>query len=83
MIANVMNLRIVKPGEPAAIQTKSAWAALHLAGSPAAIAQGIEQYQQAGLECLLCGFESESVDDLLRQMRIFAEQVAPHFAKAA
>jgi hypothetical protein len=28
-------------------------------------------------------FESESVDDLLRQMQTFAEQVAPRFAGSA
>jgi hypothetical protein len=32
------------------------------------------------LEYALCAFESEDLDDLLRQMRLFAEQVAPRFA---
>jgi hypothetical protein len=42
----------------------------------------LEQYPLAGLEYALCAFESEGVDDLLRQMRIFAEQIAPQFAEA-
>ena len=44
------------------------------------MAEHLERYRQAGLEYALCLFESEDLDDLLRQMRIFAEQVAPRFA---
>jgi hypothetical protein len=50
------------------------------AGGPDAIAQHLGQYRRAGLEYALCAFESEDLADLLRQMRIFAERVAPRFA---
>jgi hypothetical protein len=46
------------------------------------MARDFEEYRQAGLDYALCAFESENLDDLLRQMRLFAEQVAPQFAVA-
>ena len=55
---------------------------VRFAGSPDAIAQHLEQYRQAGLEYALCAFESEDLEDLLRQMRIFADLVAPRFVEA-
>ena len=42
----------------------------------------LERYRRAGPEYALCGFESEDPDELLRQMRIFTEQVAPRFVDA-
>ena len=33
--------------------------------------------RRTGLECALCGFESEDLDDLQRQMRLFTAMVAP------
>lgn len=81
-IAATINLRISRAGEPPVIQTKSNWQKVNIAGSPDAITQYVEQFRQAGLEYALCAFESEGVDDLLRQMRVFAEQIAPHFAEA-
>ena len=50
------------------------------AGSADAVAEHLERYRQAGLEYALCAFESEDLDDLLRQMRIVAEHVVPRFA---
>lgn len=79
MIAAEMNLRIDNPGKPAG-PTKSSWSQIIFTGSPEAIVQFLDQYRQAGLEYVICSFESEGVDDLLRQMRIFAEQIAPQFA---
>jgi probable F420-dependent oxidoreductase len=81
-IAATINLRISRPNEPAAIQTKSAWQVVNIAGSPDVITQYLDQFRQVGLEVALCAFESEGVDDLLRQMRIFAEEIAPHFVEA-
>ena len=83
MIAAEFILRIKKPDEPTVVQTKSPWAELHIAGSPDVIAHYLDQYRQAGLEYALCYFESEGVDDLLRQMQVFAEEVAPQFGEAA
>ena len=80
MLAATVNLRIDNPGKPAG-PTKSDQIPITCAGSPDAIAHYLDQYRQAGLEYTLCGFNAESVDDLLRQMRIFAEQIAPQFAE--
>ena len=79
-IANVFYFRITKPEEPAVVESTSPWVPTRFAGSPDAIAQYLEEYRQAGLEYALCSFESEDLDDLLRQMRIFAEQAMPQFA---
>jgi hypothetical protein len=46
------------------------------------IAEHLEAYRQAGLEYALCLFECEDLGDLLRQMRLFAEQVSPRFVDA-
>jgi probable F420-dependent oxidoreductase len=81
-IANVFYLRIEKPDEPAVVQSTSPWMDARFAGNPDVIAQYLEEYGKAGLEYALCAFESENLDDLLRQMRIFSEQVAPQFADA-
>jgi probable F420-dependent oxidoreductase len=81
-IANEFYFRIEKPEEPVTVQSTSPWVTPRFAGSADAIAQHLEQYRRAGLEYALCSFESEDPDDLLRQMRIFAEQVAPQFAVA-
>ena len=81
-MANVFYYRITKPDEPAVVQSTTPWMPTPFAGSPDAIAQHLEEYRQAGLDYALCAFESEDLDDLLRQMRIFAEQVVPQFADA-
>ena len=51
-------------------------------GSPDVVAEHLEHYRQVGLEDALCLFECEDLNDLLRQMRLFAEQVIPRFADA-
>jgi probable F420-dependent oxidoreductase len=79
-IANVFYFRVEKSDEPAVVQSTTPWMDARFAGSPDAIAQHLEEYGRAGLDYALCAFESEDLDDLLRQMRIFAEQVAPRFA---
>lgn len=53
----------------------------YIPGSPDAIAQTLEQYRQAGLEYFICCFDADGMDDLLRQMRTFAEQIAPQLAE--
>jgi hypothetical protein len=52
------------------------------AKSPDAVAERLDAYRQAGREYALCAFESEDLDDLLRQVRLSAERVAPRFADA-
>jgi probable F420-dependent oxidoreductase len=81
-IANMFYLRIEKPDEPSVVQSTSPWMEARFAGSPNAITQHLEEYRRAGLDYALCAFESEDLDDLLRQMRVFAEHVAPRFADA-
>jgi probable F420-dependent oxidoreductase len=82
LMAAQFNLRIEKPSESSAVQTKSPWTQMSITGSAEAVVELLRQYEQAGLEYALISFESESVDDLLRQMRVFAEDVVPHFANA-
>ncbi len=48
----------------------------------AARAAHLERYRQVGLDYALCGFESEDLGALLRQLRTFADQIAPRFADA-
>jgi probable F420-dependent oxidoreductase len=81
-MGNVFYFRIKKPDEPAVVRSMTPWMPTPFAGSPDDVAQHLEQYRRAGLEYALCIFESEDVDDLVRQMRIFGEQVAPQFVEA-
>ena len=81
-VATMFYLRLERPEEPAAVRSTTPGMLTAFAGSPEAVAERLEQYRQAGLEYALCLFESEGLDDLLRQMRTFAERVAPQFAGA-
>jgi probable F420-dependent oxidoreductase len=81
-IAHAFYFRIAKPDEPAVVRSTTPWMPTSVAGSPDDVGEHIERYRQAGLEYALCLFESESLDDLLRQLRIFAERVAPRFVEA-
>jgi hypothetical protein len=78
-IAHAFYFRIEKPDEPMVLRSTTPWMPESVAGSPDAVAQHLEAYRQAGLEYALCLFESEDLDDLLRQMWIFADRVAPRF----
>jgi probable F420-dependent oxidoreductase len=82
MIAKMFHFRIQKPGEPPDGPPLNP-GPRSVRGSPDAIAAHLAEYRQAGMEYAVCAFESEDVDDLLRQMRVFAEGVAPRFAGAA
>ena len=81
-IAHAFYLRIAKPDEPVAVRSTPPWIPKSFAGNSDAVAEHLEAYRQAGLEYALCLSESEDLNDLLRQMRLFAEQVAPRFADA-
>jgi probable F420-dependent oxidoreductase len=52
----------------------------HLEGHPDTIVSALEQYQQSGLEYLICDFVAESVEDLLRQMHVMAEEIIPQLS---
>jgi probable F420-dependent oxidoreductase len=67
-IAAHMRIRISTDAKP-----RSA----HLVGPAEIIASAVERYRQAGLEYLICDFVAESVEDLVRQMRVMAEEIIP------
>jgi probable F420-dependent oxidoreductase len=79
-IANMFYLRIERRDEPNTVRSTTPWLPTAIAGDADAIAAHIERYADAGLEHALIVFESESVDDLVRQMQVFAEHVAPRLA---
>jgi probable F420-dependent oxidoreductase len=81
-IANVFPLRIKKPDEPVSVRSTTPWVKGTFAGGTDAIVGHLDAYRQAGLEYALVVFESEDLDDLLRQMRLFAEDVMPQFSDA-
>ena len=49
----------------------------HVAGSVDAVTAVLAAYRQAGLEYLICDFVADDMDDLVRQMRLMAERIAP------
>lgn len=53
-----------------------------LAEHPDEIIQKLKTYQEVGVEQLLCIFYTDQLRDQLEQIRIFAEQVMPHFAES-
>jgi probable F420-dependent oxidoreductase len=50
-------------------------------GYPEKIIQVLQEYQQAGLEYVICIFYADRVADLIEQMQVFAEQVVPQFSE--
>jgi len=82
-VAKMFYLRLERPDEPAAVQSTTPWVPERVAGSADAVSDHLERYRRAGLEYALCLFESEDLDDLLRQLRLFAERVAPRFSDGA
>jgi probable F420-dependent oxidoreductase len=81
-IAHTFCFRIEKPNEPEAVRSTTPWMPESFAGSSGAVARHLEEYRRAGLDYALCAFESEDLDDLLRQLRIFAEQVVPQLEQS-
>jgi probable F420-dependent oxidoreductase len=81
-IANTFYLRLERRDEPREVRSTTPWMPSAFTGSADAVAEHLRGYGNAGLDDALVVFESESVDDLLRQMEVFAERVAPRFARA-
>jgi hypothetical protein len=79
-VANIFYLRLERPDEPKTVCSTTPGMPPAFTGSADAVAQHISGYRDVGLDDALVVFESESVDDLLRQMTAFAEEVAPRFA---
>ena len=53
---------------------------VYMSGTPDAIVEQLGPYRQAGLDYVVCIFSADSVDNILHQMQVFAEQVMPQFA---
>lgn len=83
MIGGYFNLRIKQSDEPAVVETKFPWAPISIGGTPDQIAESFEQFRLAGLEYAICLLESESVDDYLRQVHVFAAQIAPSMTRSS
>jgi hypothetical protein len=49
----------------------------HVAGSEETVTAVLQEYRGVGLEYLICDFVADDVDDLVRQMRLMAERIAP------
>jgi hypothetical protein len=81
-VANMLYLRLERPDEPKTLRSTTPGMPAAFAGNADDIAQHLSGYRDAGLDDALLVFESESVDDFLRQMEVFAERVAPRFAGA-
>ena len=79
MIGGYFNLRIKRSDEPTVLETKFPWTPISMGGTPDQIADSFEQFKVAGLEYAICLFESESVDDYLRQIHVFNETIVPQF----
>ena len=54
---------------------------VHVAGTPDEMIATLHEYEEAGLDHLACAFVADDMDKKLSQMRIFSEQVMPHFAE--
>ena len=54
---------------------------VHVAGTPDEMIATLHEYEEAGLDHLACVFVADDMDEKLSQMRIFSEQVMPHFAE--
>jgi hypothetical protein len=78
-IGNVFPMRIVNPSEITPVQFTTSTVEGSWTGDTDTFAQHLDTFDGAGLEYALVGFESENLDDLLRQMSIFAEEVMPRF----
>jgi probable F420-dependent oxidoreductase len=81
-IANIFYLRLERQDEPQAVRSTTPWMPGAFAGSADAVAEHLRGYSDAGVDDALMVFESESVDDLLRQMDVFAERVAPRLSSS-
>lgn len=78
--ANMFYLRLRRPDEAKTVHSTTRGMPPAIAGSVDAITEHLSGYQDAGLDDAVLIFESESVEDLLRQMEVFAEGVAPRLA---
>ncbi len=82
MIALQCGFRVDEAGKQIPVRDPLLASFVHIGGTPDAIVEQLEPYRQAGLDYVVCIFSADSVDNMLHQMQVFAEQVIPHFAAA-
>ena len=82
VIALQCGFRVDEAGKQTAVRDPLLANYVYMSGTPDAIIEQLEPYRQAGLDYVVCGFSADSVDNMLHQMQMFAEQVMPHFADA-
>jgi len=80
LIAAEFFFRVDEAGKQTPVHDPFQAAIVYMSGTPNAIVEQLEPYRQAGLDYVLCGFSADSVDNMLHQMQVFAEQVMPQFA---
>ncbi len=71
-VAVELTIRILQTGQPVPDETTAT-----LVGPPGKIASELQPYAAIGLSHLICDFESSSMDELLPQLHLFADQVMP------
>ena len=82
LIAAEFFFRVDEAGKQTPVHDPDLASLVYISGTPDAIVEQLEPYRQAGLDYVVCGFSADSVDNMLHQMQLFAEQVMPHFADA-
>jgi probable F420-dependent oxidoreductase len=82
LVAAEFVFRVDEAGKQTPVNDAVMASLVYMSGTPDSIVEQLEPYRQAGLEYVLCVFSTDSVENMLHQMQVFAEQVMPHFADA-
>ncbi len=82
VIAVQFGFRVDEAGKQTPVRDPLQASFVYMSGTPDAIVEQLEPYRQAGLDYAVCIFSADSLDNMLHQMQMFAEQVMPHFAGA-
>jgi probable F420-dependent oxidoreductase len=83
-VAKLQQLRDGKPRLPVVgnlrfrIPSSQTGAAASEPNDISSVIETFQQYAQAGLTYVICDFQADDVADLLRQMRVLTEDIAPH-----
>jgi len=79
-VAVTMKIRIFIDGDGAEAASDELPGEAELRGGVEAMCDSLERYREAGLEELVLTFRHQDVDVMTREMRTFAEEIAPRFA---
>ena len=82
LIALQAGFRVDEAGKQTPVHDPLLASYVYMSGTPDAIVEQLEPYRQVGLDYVVCIFSADSVDNMLHQMQVFAEQVMPHFVDA-